>query len=221
MPEPDLKALEEQADRGLTQLPGCFEVQGEVLVSYRVEGVIRDTERFGFTGQVEDGVWIQLVPTLVDPGKTNSSIGFGEMPFLPPMYGVLGDGVVSAEGPGNVLALIIAGTRDEVGIITASLDTVGTTEVYVFQEEFDARQGRGKVAQYVWITPEGIVRHAKLSVANARTENGVKVRALHAVQFMDEDGKPTNEAMGLKLRAGPIWMYLTQELSYTSWIPCS
>lgn len=221
LPEPDLKLLEAQATKGLTEQPGCFDVQGEVLVSYRVEGVIRDTERFAFEGRVEDGVWTELIPTVVDPGKTNSSMGFGDIPFVPPMYGVLGDGTVGEEGPGNLLAAIVAGTRDEVGSTTASLDHVGTSEVYVLLEEFDARQGRGEVVQRVWITPEGVVRHAQLKVAHARMDDGVRLRALYADQGMDEFGQPTVESLGLKLRAGPIWMVLAQQLNYTSWTPCS
>lgn len=221
LPEPDLKVLEAQASEGMTQRPGCFEVQGEVLVSYRVEGVIRDTERFSFEGRVEDGVWTELTPEIVDPGKTNSSMGFGDMPFVPPMYGVLGAGTVSEEGPGNLLASIIAGTRDEVGSTTVGLDSVGTSEVYVLRKHFDAREGRGDVAQKVWITPEGVVRHATLKVAHARIDGGIKLRALHAVQGMDELGQPADESLGLKMRAGPIWMHLTQELNYTSWTPCA
>ena len=221
LPEPDLKLLEDQAALGLTQRPGCFEVRGEVLVSYRVEGVIRDTERFAFDGRVEDGVWTELTPTIIDPGKTNSSMGFGDIPFVPPMYGVLGDGAVTEEGPGNLLASIIAGTRDEVGTSTASLDSVGTTEVYVLLEEFQAQGARGQVAQRVWITPEGVVRHAQLKVAHARTDDGIVLRVLHAEQGMDEAGQPESESLGLKMRAGPIWMFLTQELNFTSWTPCT
>ncbi len=220
LPEPDLKLLEAQAAAGLTEQPGCFDVQGDVSVFYRVEGVIRDTERFTFEGRVEDGVWTSLTPTVVDPGKTNSSMGFGDIPFVPPMYGMLGDGTVS-EGPGNLLATIVAGTRDEVGSTTVRLDHVGTSEVYVLLEAFEARQGRGDVVQRVWITPEGVVRHAQLKVAHARTDDGVRLRALYADQAMDEAGQPTEESLGLKLRAGPIWMFLTQELNYTSWTPCT
>lgn len=221
LPEPDLDELGAQAERGLTQRPGCFKVQGEVSVSYRVEGVIRDTERFSFTGRIEDGVWTELVPTVVDPGKTGSSMGFGQMPFVPPMHGVLGSDVFEEqEGPGNLLARVIESTRDEVGSATASLDTIGATEVYVLREEFDAQKGRGEVAQRVWITPEGTVLKTQLAIGHARTDGGVILRAMHTEQNMNAQGQPLDEALGLKLRSGPIWMFLTQELSYTSWTPC-
>lgn len=220
LPEPDLTTLEQQAEEGLTHLPGCFDVQAEVALSYRAVGIVRDSESYTLEGRIEDGVWTSLTPAMVDAGKENASVGFGEMPFVPPLFGTLEAGLV-AEGPANLVAMLVASTRDEVGLNRASLDTIGADEVYVLHKDFSARQGRGDVQQRVWLRPTGEVLRARLHIDHARTEDGVVLRELKTEQNIDAAGRPSREQLSLKLRAGPMTMRLYQDLNYTSWAPCT
>lgn len=219
LPEPDISTLEEQAEQGLTTLPGCFDVQAEVDLTYRAIGIVADSERFLLEGRIEDGVWTALTPTMVDPGKENASVGFGEMPFVPPLFGTLEAGLI-AEGPANLVAMLVASTRDEVGLNSASLDTIGADEVYVLHEDFSARRGRGEVAQRVWLRPSGEVVRARLHIDHARTQDGLVLRELKTEQDIDGLGHPSREQLSLKLRAGPMTMRLYQDLNYTTWTPC-
>lgn len=219
--EPDLEKLNEAARGGLHEMPGCHELQGE-LVRVAWVGVLKDTESYDLKARLVDGEWQQLDFELQEDQASNVELaldmGEARYPFVPPMLGALPAESRSEHSLGeSLMAEVVEALSGEVETAWVSVGELEGQQVYVLERSIAIEDTRNRELDLrVWVE-EGQDRARRWEATlprGVRLATGTWLRKVGVVLEVDEQGLPQAERLVGTMRAGPIAVRLRQKLSW-------
>lgn len=243
-PEPDIAALATAARRDLAELPGCYQMQGQVLEDVGLGALGHDRETHRFLARLDKGWWSDLQVETLDLGKegvqSGTEAGGVKLPFFPPIFGRLqaaedaapADAELGSGGEGGLpgLAGLLLQRLDQQLQTPVTVESVGTEEFegrafYRLEELVEtgvAGRARTRPVQFdVLVDPEtGRARRWVGSLNGQLHLDGYRVRDLRLELEVDALGRPRRERLQGVWGVG-IWaLNVDQQIDYSVLAPC-
>lgn len=210
LPEPDLDMLAAASSAGLHPMAdACVVVAGDTQRSSRV-GVMKDTEHQTWTAKLDQGVWREFEMLENQDEDPNTTMTFGELPFVPPLLG-------SFDGQDQVIGLLGELTKLLEGPTVLSTPALGThdgQEVYLLQRKLEPQGWFAAAEQEVTVQPDSRARRWHTKVRKARLETAIMMRRAEMVSEVDAQGMPTMDSIKGLVRLGPFGLHMDQTSTY-------
>ena len=218
----DPAALVQHAQAAMTP-GGCLDVIADVRQRAGIPPVKTD-RAWTLTGRIDGGVWTVMEWTAVLDPEGGVNLGFGvgpwTVPFIPPFYGTMPDGVDGSSLYDEAQDLFSGFTSIVEGEVSTSY-AEADGDTLVLTRLFD--QGVFRANQGTIVFDRETLRPKRLSLLVERPidiEMGGKLTDLDVEVVLGPGGHPSSERFYGQGRVGPIRVRVTRELDYLSIRPC-